>query len=59
MEKTERFNVYLNGKNGDQLRSVMINDKWRITKYLPKKDFWLFLNDMEYDNYPESFRGLI
>ena len=55
----EPFNIYLIGKNGDQLRSVMIRDKWRITKYVPKSNFWKFLNDVEYETYSESFRGLI
>lgn len=58
-ERTNVYNVYATGKKGERLRAVMISGHWRVAKYVPKGDWWEFLDEVEYSTAANALRKYI
>jgi hypothetical protein len=55
-----QFNHYYTNKEGKVLRSVNINNKWRIAIQDNNVDTkWNFLDEKEYDKWEEAFENYI
>jgi hypothetical protein len=56
----EQCNHYCTSRDGRYLRSVAINNKWRVCSQ-DEQDFtkWNFLDDIEYETWSESFENYI